>query len=174
MQFPSVLCGLVLSLTPVVQAGFLDGLSAEQKTRLGLDHLTPAQATAIDEAVERYKGGEVTALKQQAAAQAVADYKAKQEPVVVAQAVDSYKQQQKSAPGPGNERIACHIQGSFTGWSGHTLFTLDNGQVWRQAGSEVYVVPAVEDAIVEIRKAPSGYYRLYLSDGRWITVQRVR
>lgn len=141
---------------------------------MGLDHLTPAQAASIDEAVQRYRGGEVTALKQEAAAQAVADYKAKQEPAVVAKAVDSYKQQQKTVIAPGNDRIACHIQGSFTGWSGHTLFTLDNGQVWRQSGGEVYVVPTVEDAIVELRKAPSGYYRLYLSDGRWITVQRVR
>jgi hypothetical protein len=32
----------------------------------------------------------------------------------------------------------------------------------------------VENPEIEIRKALSGHFRLYLSDGTWITVKRVR
>jgi hypothetical protein len=144
--------GLLLAAAagPAWSAGFLESLSPEQKKQMGLDGLTAAQAAAVNDAVAHYQVGNVAALTQQAAATAVADYKAKQEPV------------------------ACHIRGPFNGWSGGTLFTMDNGQVWQQTGSEVYYTPPVDDAIVEVRKASSGYHRLYLSDGRWITVKRVR
>jgi hypothetical protein len=171
---PRLLClGLLLLAVagPARPAGFLDSLTPEQKKQMGLDALTTAQAAAINDAVAHYQAGNVAALTQQAAATAVADYKAKQEPVVVAHAVNVARQRLAE---DNQERVACHIRGSFNGWSGGTLFPMDNGQVWQQTGSEVYYTPPVEDAIVELRKASSGYHRLYLSDGRWITVKRVR
>jgi len=171
---PRLFC-LSLLLATVARAaqpaGFLESLSAEQKKQMGLDGLTAAQAAAVNEAVAHYQAGNVAALTQQAAATAVADYKAKQEPAVVAHAVDVARQKQAE---DNQERVAAHIRGPFKGWSGGTLFTLDNGQVWQQTGTEVYYITPVDDAIVELRKAPSGYHRLYLSDGRWITVKRVR
>ena len=156
---------------PAWPAGFLDTLTPAQKKQMGLDQLTPAQAAAINEAVAHYQAGDVAVLTQQAADTAVAEYKAKQEPGVVTRAINLFKQRQEEQE---LERRMCHIQGEFAGWSGGTLFTLDNGQVWQQVGSDVYYIPPVADAVVELRKSPSGYHRLYLSDGRWITVKRVR
>lgn len=34
------------------------------------------------------------------------------------------------------EAMTAHVVGGFSGWNGRTRFTLDNGQVWEQAGSE--------------------------------------
>ena len=153
------------------RGSFLETLSFEQKKQMGLDQLTAAQAAAINEAVEHYQGRDVAVLTQKAAATAVEEYKAKQEPGVVARALNIFKQKQEEASA---ERLMCHIQGSFNGWAGGTLFALDNGQVWQQVGSEVYYLNPVTDAVVELRKVPSGYHRLYLSDGRWVTVKRVR
>src|SRR5258708_39668458 len=110
---------------PARPAGFLDSLTPDQKKQMGLDALTAAQAAAINDAVAHYQAGNVATLTQQAAATAVADYKAKQEPVVVARAVDIARQKQ---PEETQERVSCHIRGPFNGWSGRTLFTLGIAQ----------------------------------------------
>jgi hypothetical protein len=33
------------------------------------------------------------------------------------------------------DKFTTHLVGHFSGWAGHTVFTLDNGQVWKQAES---------------------------------------
>jgi hypothetical protein len=153
-------------------AGFVDSLSPARKKVLGLDHLSATQAAAIDAAVEQYQGREDTkVIAKKAADAAVAEYKAKQEPTVVAKALGVFKQREDENR---VERFTTHIIGRFSGWGGGTRFALDNGQVWQQSGSEVYYLPAVESPEVELRKAASGHYRLYLPNGTWVTVQRLR
>lgn len=40
----------------------------------------------------------------------------------------------KVAPaGTGPDLIESHIEGTFEGWDGETIFKLDNGQIWQQA-----------------------------------------
>ena len=162
---------LVIAASPA-RAGFLETLSPAEKKALGLDQLTAVQAAAVDAAIEQYKGpADTKLLVQKAAAAAVAEYKATQEPAVVAQAVNIAKQKKDE------ERVdhfTTKIIGRFTGWGGKTLFALDNGQVWQQEGSEVYYLSPVENPEVEFRKAPSGHFRLYLPDGTWVTVKRLR
>ncbi|MDB6115135.1 MAG: hypothetical protein JWQ62_2080 [Lacunisphaera sp.] len=153
-------------------AGFVESLSPERKKALGLNHLTAAQAADIDAAVDQYQGREDTrVLAKKAADSAVEEYKAKQQPTVVARALGIFKQREEENR---IERFTTHIIGRFTGWGGGTLFALDNGQVWQQSGSEVYSLPAVESPEVEFRKAASGYHRLYLPNGAWVTVKRIR
>ena len=172
MRSTLLLFSLLVCTVPALRASFLDSLSPEQKKALGLDQLTAAQAAAVNAAIDQYKGpADTKVLVQQAAAAAVAEYKAKQEPAVVAQAVSIAKQKQDEAR---VEHFTTKIIGRFTGWGGRTLFALDNGQVWQQEGSEVYYLSPVENPAVEFRKAPSGHFRLYLPDGTWVTVKRVR
>jgi hypothetical protein len=73
------------------------------------------------------------------------------------------------------ERLIAHIAGDFDGWSGDTLFVLDNGQVWRQAefGRLRYRGPANPE--VTIKKGFFGSYRLTVEGtNRWIRVKRVK
>src|SRR5258708_37658593 len=77
---------LLLLAAPMAAApaGFLESLSPERKKELGLDRLTAAQMAAINDAVDQYQGRENTkVLTQKAAAAAVEEYKAKQEPAAV-------------------------------------------------------------------------------------------
>lgn len=70
-------------------------------------------------------------------------------------------------------RIEAKIKGDFRGWSGDTLFSLDNGQVWRQRldGRFAYNGEARE---VVIEKNFFGYYRLtHVATGASIGVSRV-
>jgi hypothetical protein len=167
---PAVFALLVVVVTPA-RASFLSSLSPEKKQELGLAGLTPEQAAGVDAAVEGYLQPQTAAVAKKAADTAVIEYRAKQEPVIVEQAVTKAKQREAE---DRVEKFSSKIIGRFSGWGGQTLFALDNGQVWQQTGSEVYSVNPVENPLVEIRRAPSGHHRLYLPDGTWITVKRVR
>jgi hypothetical protein len=156
---------------PAARGDFISTLPPEELKRLGLDRLTSTERAAVDAAVEQYCKAHETKAAAQAAEAAVVEYKAKQEPVAIARAVGVEKQKQEEAR---VERFTGRILGRFTGWGGGTFFALDNGQVWQQVGSEVYYLSPVENPAVEFRKAPSGYFRLYLPDGAWVTVKRIR
>lgn len=154
-------------------AGFLDQLDPDQRKRLGLDQLTPAQLYELEAAVESYrKTGEVAAARK-AAETAVAEYRKQEEPGVITRAIESLKRKDSDDTG---ERITAVLAGKFTGWSGSTLFRLDNGQVWRQAAPDSYHTKARENVPIVIYKSPSGYYRLRILDdeGAWVTVKRVQ
>jgi hypothetical protein len=71
------------------------------------------------------------------------------------------------------EEIESRIIGEFTGWSGGTVFRLENGQVWRQSGQGRFVYRA-DSPVVTIRRAALGSYRLRVAGlNRTITVRRI-
>ena len=153
---------------------FLDKLSPEQKRRMGLDQLTPAQLAELDAAVLQYRRDGAVTAAQEAAASAVAEYKKKEEPSVISRALDLFRRKQEEEK-EQQVRFTATIPGKFTGWEGRTVFTLDNGQVWRQQGSDVYATKAQENPAVLLYKAKSGHWRLQLiEEGAWITVVRIK
>jgi hypothetical protein len=161
-----------LLAVPLCAQTFLDQLDAEQRKRLGLDQLTPAQLAELGQAVESYrKTGEVAAAKQAAEA-AVAEYKRQEEPGVVSRALEIFKRKEEVDRG---ERITAVLLDRFDGWSGRTTFRLDNGQVWRQSLPGNYYTKPREQVAVVIYKSSSGYFRLRVLDdeGAWVTVKRV-
>jgi hypothetical protein len=56
-----------------------------------------------------------------------------------------------------DEFIESRIAGDFEGWSGDTIFKLDNGQVWQQDSSSVYVSVKVRPRVT-----------IYRSNGRLV------
>ena len=189
------LCVIALALSlraaePV--AAFSQSLSAEQKQRLGLTKLSAAQLAELDAAVGAYARGETpVAVKEAvrevekkseekvqraekkaavAAETAVAEYKKKQEPGVVARTLEVFKRKQEE---DRRERFTAHVVGPFRGWSGGTYFPLDNGQVWRQSGTETNELPLAQNVEVEFYQSSTGYWRMKY-DGAWITVKRLQ
>jgi len=70
--------------------------------------------------------------------------------------------------------IQRRIPGHFSGWTGKTVFTLDNGEVWRQRLPGVYKI-SLENPVVEISKNLIGLYELrVIKTGRRIGVTRVK
>jgi len=171
---------------------FSQTLTSEQKARLGLAGLSAAQLAELDAAVGAYTRGETTVAVQQAVQQvqqrteekvqqaeqkaavaaqtAVAEYKKKQEPSVIARTLEVFKRKQAEEQ---RERFTARVVGPFRGWRGRTYFPLDNGQVWQQVGTETNELSPVENAGVEIYKSGSGYWRLTYG-GAWITVKRLQ
>lgn len=167
MRLTLILGIAVLAFPLSSRGGFVDSLTVEQKREMGLESLTAEQRSALDAAIDRYRSTQEKA----AAAAAVAEYKKKEEPVAVSRAVESYRKKEADRR---VERIESRIKGKFRGWSGGTMFLLENGQVWSQVGSEVYDTRVVDSPEIEITKSPYGYYRLRLSDGAWVNVTRLK
>jgi hypothetical protein len=168
---------------------FSQTLTPEQKARLGLSGLSAAQLAELDAAVSAYGHGETTVAVQQATQQAeqkadvrvqqaeqkaaetaVADYKKKEEPGVIARSLAVFKHKEEEAK---IERFTAHVVGQFRGWNGGTYFPLDNGQVWRQSGTESVEMAPEQNAEVEIYQSNNGYWRLRYH-GAWITVKRLQ
>ena len=62
----------------------------------------------------------------------------------------------------------------FQGWSGSTVFRLDNGQVWKQrmSGKLRY---SGDDSLVVIKQNSMGYYHMkHIATGRLVGVKRIR
>jgi uncharacterized membrane protein len=73
----------------------------------------------------------------------------------------------------GNQ-LQARIVGKFRGWSGKTVFTLDNGQVWRQRVSGKYTYMG-DDTRVVISQNAWGFYDLRLvAADRKVGVTRVK
>lgn len=71
--------------------------------------------------------------------------------------------------------ITSRIVGTFTGWDGQTVFTLENGMIWEQADKDKFFVKAIENPVVTIEPGAFRTWKLsvegYASDCR---VERIQ
>ncbi|MGH8496009.1 MAG: hypothetical protein ACREVN_07715 [Gammaproteobacteria bacterium] len=73
----------------------------------------------------------------------------------------------------GLDQIQSRYDGHFEGWSGKTLFTLENGQVWRQA-EDGRMAWSADRPMITIRKAMFGSFRLSVEGiNQSVRVERV-
>ena len=72
------------------------------------------------------------------------------------------------------EGIKSRITGDFTGWSGKTLFKLENGQIWKQRYGRTWKTKLSNPEVI-IRKGGFGAYEMeVVSESRSIGVKRVK
>ena len=64
-----------------------------------------------------------------------------------ATAVEDFGLEQEKAQ-QALESVTANVVGGFQGWTGDTVFELDNGQVWQQAGSGRYEYTGQDRAVV--------------------------
>lgn len=73
------------------------------------------------------------------------------------------------------DTIEDRIAGDFTGWLGGTVFTLDNGQQWKQAESGRFSTRAISNPKVKIKPMLLGSWLMYIDGcGCDLRVERVR
>jgi hypothetical protein len=56
--------------------------------------------------------------------------------------------------------ITSRLVGSFEGWDGQTVFTLENGMIWEQADKDKFYVKSVENPVVTIEPGAFRTWRL--------------
>lgn len=177
--------------------GFWSQLTPDERKAAGIDQLTPEQQAALDQLAQRYthEGArkEVEAVKAQAQAETTEAVKKAREEAkaerseAIKQAKEEAKAEAKAAARKSklanaglaarddDEVIKTRILGKFTGWDGHTIFRLENGQVWQQSGPDLKYFPNLVDPEVElIPSSWAGWKLRIVSEGLWCKVRRVR
>ena len=130
--------------------GVEKAMSSQEYDAAGLQKLTPEERARLDEFIRRF----VTSSNQ----------------VAAEKAVDRAVKERKASP---PEIIQSRIVGPFTGFTGSTVFALENGQRWRQAQPDSRYFPKVESPPVIIVKDTIGY-RMYVAGGGDVRVSRIR
>jgi hypothetical protein len=153
-----LVCLLAVSLASLPAAepespafpGVQKAMTPEQYEAAGLSKLEPAERAKLDEFIRNY----VTVSNEKVATSAVDK---------------AVKENKVSAP----EVIQSRIVGPFTGYTGRTVFTLENGQRWAQSQFDSAYFPKIDSPGVVIVKAGFGY-RMYIAGGGNIRVSKVK
>lgn len=71
--------------------------------------------------------------------------------------------------------IVSRLVGPFDGWDGNTVFTLENGQIWKQADSSTLNVPEIENPQVRIEQGVFNAWKLSVEGyGKRVRVERIQ
>src|SRR5207248_10302027 len=119
--------------------GVEKAMTPQQYDAAGLSKLDPAERAKLDEFIRNY----VAVSNEKVATSAVEK---------------AVKEKKVSEP----EVIQSRIVGPFTGYTGRTVFTLENGQRWAQSQYDSAYFPKIDSPPVIIIKAGFGY-RMYIA-----------
>ncbi|WP_439101544.1 hypothetical protein [Congregibacter sp.] len=143
-KLPSLLLGTFLLICSVLTTaadddfpGFKKLMTVEEFENTGLDKLSGKELDALTEWLIQYTAGEAQVL--QATSEAV-------------------REAEK------NYEVRSRIVGDFSGWSGKTVFRLENGQTWRQRLSGRYPYRGPANPEVIISKNWAGFFKMTLVD----------
>ena len=157
----------VLSGGLYAQDKFSQVVRPEDFSAAGLTKLSVEERARLDALVETYKSGALATVRREAeaatAAQIAAETRAKQ-----AEAGFLAKAKVMLTPGTEVEYLAVEsrISGTFSGWEGRQIFTLENGQRWQLANPESYYAPEMQGPKVLITPAALG--------GFWMSLPELR
>ncbi|MGA9851688.1 MAG: hypothetical protein WBR15_02000 [Gammaproteobacteria bacterium] len=70
--------------------------------------------------------------------------------------------------------VETRIAGLFTGWTGDTVFKLENGQVWQQAATGYFIDVTLDRPKVVIKKLAFGYLLTLPGHGETVFVRRIK
>lgn len=167
MRLLSVVGGMMLGLAgstlgaagPAAEASFVARLSPAEFAAAGLAKLTPAERAELDRLISSATAGEVAEVRATVAPPRAGP----PSPVggVAASASVPASARVSREPAPRAVRIASRLRGTFTGWTGATVFELENGQRWLQIDGGAYkAFPTREAPAVEVLPAAMGSYFL--------------
>src|SRR5512144_2529193 len=155
--FPSVLTLLFAmsatiagAQTPPSTSTLEERMSQADFRAAGLDHLSPEQLKHLNEWLQTHGAG-------------------------TAQVVTPGGQPVFYPDTGARDVVESHIDGTFTGWHGKSVFKLDNGQEWRQAESGAYDAGKFENPVVRIKPMLLGSWLMYVEGcGCSVRVQRIK
>lgn len=134
--------------------GLQKAMPSEDYEAAGLPKLNEEERARLDEFLRRYLSSSNEKVAEKAATQAV-DRAVKESRAISPQVIQS------------------RIAGPFTGYTGHTIFTLENGQRWAQSQAISRYFGKTDSPMVSIVKGTLGY-RMYIVGGGDIRVQQVK
>ncbi len=177
---------VTVSLASDGQAPEIQTLMApEDFTAAGLDKLTDEERAHLSEWVARYREGAIkgppvpgkerkeAASQAEAAAgqQASAD---DAEPATTDEYPGGYKtKKERTKEQKAKFELRAKVIPAFTGWSGKTVFSLDNGQVWRQRTPGSLRYSGGDSNIIISRNLLGKFIMEHPDTGRSVGVRRI-
>lgn len=172
----------------LAQDRFSERLTAEERDAAGLNQLTTAQLSVLDGLVARQQRTAVAATPAPSGAKSARGTQSSAEPATNAAAAPA-DVSAAAQPEPASKRrlfglpvrdetdaITGVIDGDFRGWSGGTMFRLQDGQIWTQADpTDHYDSKLLKNPSVKISKSMFGGYKMTI-DGvpGWVRVRRIQ
>ncbi|BET65518.1 hypothetical protein ASA1KI_04360 [Opitutales bacterium ASA1] len=165
---------LVASSAHAAAPSLADVLTAEEFERAGLKKLTPEELAFLSARVLAASEPAVARVPVEVPATAAATPAAA--PALRGEA--AFGQEQKIIEDLHRaqvipKEIRSRILGSFRGWSGKTVFRLENGQVWRQTSGGTFAVSMTDPVVVVQRGAFGTYFLSVEGYGSRTKVERV-
>ena len=154
-----------------------DLMTASQFDNAGLSKLSPQQIQAFNAWLNSYLH---TAAETVTAGKPVMppapQNTAAATPVIAPAAVNATSFGADTLPSRENEaaQIDSYIAGAFTGWTGETVFKLDNGQLWKQAGPGYFIDVRLQHPHVVIKKLAFGYLLTLPGHSETVFVRRLQ
>lgn len=145
-------------------------ITVSEFDQAGLDKLAPAQLAAFNNWLNQYLGTHTVSAVPPAAAISPPVSKA-MTPAAAAFGAETMPRRESLAT---PERIETRMAGIFTGWSGNTVFTLENGQEWQQAGTGYFTNVRLDHPQVVIKKLGFGYLLTLPGHGETVFVRRIK
>jgi len=161
-----------------------DMMSAEERLKSGVDTLTAEQRQFLSEWLrENYARNPAkvvsspatvpdTSPQQAASSEATADtIEAEVDRRVAARLADNRASEKKPA---SDSSFEARLTGNFTGWSGKTVFRLDDGQVWRQRSAANYRHRSTDMRVKFKKNWMGGWEMTVVSSGKTVLVSKVK
>lgn len=175
----------------------LDRMTAEDRVATGVERLTSAELEALNRWLAQQLGtsidvnsvkgpvsaSDVLTPPEAETADSIADAQAvspstEQSAVIEAEVARRVAKELAAARADDqaveiSEPFEARVLGGFNGWSGKTVFTLDNGQVWRQRHDTSYRYQGTDN---RVRLEPNffGFWEMtVVSTGRSVGVRRI-
>jgi len=171
LRFRPVTVALALLLAPALlsavaqQAGNLqERMSAAEFYDAGLNKLSAQELATLNQWLATHQGAGIAAPAAAAAGSAAAAAEPAIRPVAGAK-----------RPTTKRQAFQAHIVGRFTGFSGDSLISLDNGQQWQQIGDDKPMCNAADSPQVKIKPTLFGNWLIDVpSCNLLVHVQRVK
>jgi hypothetical protein len=122
-------------------------MTPEDFSASGLDKLTEAERAHLSEWLVRYRQGATDGPKP---------------PKTTEQRAEEQEVE-----------IAAKVLPAFKGWSGKTIFRLDNGQVWQQRQSGKMRYSGSDSTVIIYQNMLGGYMLKHVDSGRAMGVERI-
>lgn len=161
-----------------------DMMSAEERLKSGVDTLTAEQRQFLSDWLrENYARNPAkvvsspatvpdTSPQQPASNEATADtIEDEIDRRVAARLADNRASEKKPA---SDSSFEARLTGNFTGWSGKTVFRLDDGQVWRQRSAANYRHRSTDMRVKFKKNWMGGWEMTVVSSGKTVLVSKVK
>jgi hypothetical protein len=172
LGFTCMLCSAaVFAGTPAPKTmDIRDLMNVTQFDKAGLNKLTPEEIKALNAWLNQYLNAcTATPVK------ATASRNAASLPVAASSTAGFGADSMTPKESPLEPaRMETRIAGLFTGWTGDTVFKLENGQIWKQAATGYFTNVELDHPEVVIKKLSFGYLLTLPGHGETVFVRRIK